>query len=410
MSPSVRRNVLRRALDERGGRRVAHEVRHQLLGDEVRRRRVARENVEDLLAVLDAAPARYPYAEDHFLSRVVRVGVEGERRVDHRIVDAPAGEAARDFLHVLLRIPAVDAERVELHQLARVVLVHAHAAALYGVREQRVPERRMLAATFLDAPFDRVRMQAVDDALEVVEVVEHLGALRHRLEQIAELAQCVLADRAVVFDERERIRDLVGADGEVILPEDRHHLEELPVAGDGAHQDRRRDLSARGRPHRAELRQLLHEHRRLGDFRLERGGIHRRVDGVAAGLAADFRGVGLFADRIAVLVRLRMVGDQFEGRLVGDLEESEHAVGDRIRDPLGMELPVDPRVYAHPLGVGQIGSAGAEGQAVERLPGLGRGVEVGSARRRRPGGDWAPGTGAGRGHDRRDQQNEPTVR
>ena len=56
------------------------------------------------------------------------------------------------------------------------------------------------------------RVQAVDDALPVVEVEQHLGLLRDRAEQIAELAERARANHvAVVLDEGEAVRRL--ADG-----------------------------------------------------------------------------------------------------------------------------------------------------------------------------------------------------
>ena len=256
---------------------------------------------------------------------------------------------------------------MQLHQLARVVLVHADAAAFHRVREQRVAERRVGATPLLQFPLDRIRVEAVDDALIVVEVDEHHGARRDSAKQVAELAQCVLANRAIVLDERERARGLVRAHREMVFPEVRHHLEQLPVARDGANENRGLKLADRRRARRQKLRQLLHQHRRLGHLRLERDGVERRIDRIARGLPANLRRVGLLADGIAVLVGLRVIRVELERRLVRDLEEPEHAVGDWIGDSLGMQLPLDPARHADAFDFRDILVARAESQSIERL-------------------------------------------
>ena len=94
----------------------------------VRGRRMPRDDVEHLLAVLDAAPAgMWPRARPSRRRRAQSCA-EHERAAEIAAVDGPAGERARDLDHVLLRIAAVDAERVQLHQLARVVLVAVRSA------------------------------------------------------------------------------------------------------------------------------------------------------------------------------------------------------------------------------------------------------------------------------------------
>ena len=210
-------------------------------------------------------------------------------------------------------------------------------------------------------------MQAVDDALVVVEVEEHLGALRDGTQQIAEFAERVLSNRAVVLDERERTRNLVHAHREMVFPEVRHHLEQLPIARHGADENRRTELADRRLARRQELGELLHQHRGFGEFRLKRHRVERLRHRIAGCLAANFGGIGLFACLVSVLVRLRMVGIQLERRLVRDLEAREHAVGDGIGDALRVELPIDPGAYADAFDLGEVGGAGAERQAVERL-------------------------------------------
>ncbi len=73
----------------------------------MRRDGTARQNVEHLLAVLDAASRGQDVAEHHLLARVVQLGAENEfaRARQH----APSGERARDLDDVVLRVSAVDA-------------------------------------------------------------------------------------------------------------------------------------------------------------------------------------------------------------------------------------------------------------------------------------------------------------
>ena len=127
----------------------------------LRRRGIAREDVERLLALVDPA-ALDPMAEQSFARKVVarsdRNRIRSVRRCaepqvagdaewkssDHpaagmprrpapalraasrrrrRLRNAPSGEDAGERDDVGLRVPAVDAQGVQLHQLARVVLV-----------------------------------------------------------------------------------------------------------------------------------------------------------------------------------------------------------------------------------------------------------------------------------------------
>ena len=71
----------------------------------------------------------------------------------------------------------------------------------------------------------------------VVEVEEHRRALRGRLEQIAELAEHVRANRvALVFGEQKPGGALARVDVEVVEPEIDEHFLELPLAVDRAQQ------------------------------------------------------------------------------------------------------------------------------------------------------------------------------
>src|ERR1051325_6827989 len=96
----------------------------------MRRRRMRRNDVEDLLAVVHAAARLDLVAEDDLLAGVVQRRHEAELSAPR--IDRPAGKGARDVDHVLLRVTGVDAERVELEELAAVVLVEAARLLLAG--------------------------------------------------------------------------------------------------------------------------------------------------------------------------------------------------------------------------------------------------------------------------------------
>ncbi len=68
-------------------------------------------------------PRRGSHGRERFSGRC-RGGADG-RRTHRSAGRRPAGEAARDFLHIFLRVTAVDAEGVEFHDFARVIFVDA---------------------------------------------------------------------------------------------------------------------------------------------------------------------------------------------------------------------------------------------------------------------------------------------
>ncbi len=103
-------------------------------------------------------------------------------------VEAPAGERARRLLHVLLGVVAL-AEREELHHLAREVLV-----------------RRALAV------------------LRAVEIDEHRRVLGDRMQQRAEIAGGVRAERDVLPVHEARDAHLRLPGNEMVVPEERHAL------------------------------------------------------------------------------------------------------------------------------------------------------------------------------------------
>ena len=136
-------------------------------------------------------PAGNGDAENGLFPFVVSPVVVGERPALIRLVDGPAGEAARHFDDILLRVAAVHAEGVQLHQLARVVLIQA--------------ARGLLGALCSAFGADRLRRYA----LPVVQIKHHGGAIGGGFEQIAELPQHVRADGvALIGGHQNAIRAL----------------------------------------------------------------------------------------------------------------------------------------------------------------------------------------------------------
>src|ERR1051325_25745 len=116
---------------------------------------MARENIENHLAVLFAAARRNLMAEHHLFAIVVHPRAEDELAAPARLIYGPTREAAGDFLHVLLSVAAFDPQRVKLHQLARVVLVDARLAFLELLRNLRAAllfGARLLVIAHLIAP------------------------------------------------------------------------------------------------------------------------------------------------------------------------------------------------------------------------------------------------------------------
>jgi hypothetical protein len=180
MLPLVDEEGLRHPVHQRLRRIVGDEALRQLLGNEVRRGRMPRQNIQHLLAVFDAAAGRDHVAQHDLLALVVQLVVVEEAAAFTRLLNAPAGEAARHFGDVFLRVAAVHAERVQLHQLAPVVLVQAA----------------------LHFPLLVVGVQVRTHGLEIVQEEKHGRTLRGGFQQIAELAEHMRAD-GVAFVLRE---------------------------------------------------------------------------------------------------------------------------------------------------------------------------------------------------------------
>ena len=156
------------------------------------------------------------------LAVVVQGFSEDEARVFLRLLDCPAGEAARHLDDVGLGIPAIDAERVELEQLARVVFVEA---ALGGGLACVQPARRR-------------RRRA-----PVVEVDQHRRAVGGGLEQLGETAQRVRPhDGLFVLGQERGLLVFSGEDVEMVEPEVDQLFLQLLFRGDGAQELGLREL------------------------------------------------------------------------------------------------------------------------------------------------------------------------
>src|SRR5207302_7492505 len=114
-------------VDETLRRIIRHEALRELSRNEVGCGRMARHDIEHLLAVFDAAAGGNRDAEHDLLAGIVEPIIEHETAAELWPVDAPAGEAARRLGHVLLRVAAVYSERVQLQQLAAVILIQTAA-------------------------------------------------------------------------------------------------------------------------------------------------------------------------------------------------------------------------------------------------------------------------------------------
>src|SRR6185437_8331373 len=112
-----------RTVHERRWRGITHEAAYELRGNEVRRRGAMRQDVEHLLAVLDAAARPEGVAQEHLHAGIVHGGTKDEGAALVGSVNAPAGEGTCRRDDVALRVAAVHANGVELHELAAVIFV-----------------------------------------------------------------------------------------------------------------------------------------------------------------------------------------------------------------------------------------------------------------------------------------------
>src|ERR1019366_6109078 len=336
--------------DQLRGRRVAHESAGELERDVLRGGRMPRDDVEDILAVLDAAAGREPVAEDDLRARVVHLRIELERTAaELGTGKGPAGERAGDVDHVLLRVAAVDAERVKLEELAAVVLVEPAAAPRELLLLLRREQSDAAVAACSTATGGRQRHEpwavAVGLTLPVVQIEEHRGALGDRLEQHAEFSERVRADHlALVLRELIALgRPLLDVDREVVEPEVGHDLLELALGKEGTVDASAlrldRDPSGAGRG----LAQL----RTVG--RTELGAVSFRLQALKQ------------------LIRRRILPLELLGAGVVALEGGEVLVALGVADALRVKLQVDPLVDSHgPHGL-RVAGARAESEPAEEV-------------------------------------------
>jgi hypothetical protein len=171
-------------------------------------------------------------------------------------------------------------------------------------------------------------MRAVDTALPVVEVVEHLRTFRDRIEEIAELAERTWTnDVPVVLDDRIAVRALADEHAEMILPEVRHDFLELSFALDGPHDARGHNLAGES------LRDLLRatEEQTIATRIRDSDDIGRRAS---------------LVDALLDFLRVGMIREQFERSLALRLHSRQHAFRECVWNALGIELHLDPPVDA----------------------------------------------------------------
>ena len=176
---------------------------------------MVRHNVDHLFAIGLAAARGNGHAQNGFLTVVVQAGHELELAAALRLVDGPAGEAARHLRDVFLGVAAVHPQGVQLQQLAAVILVQATA-----LRARSAAESLRGSGT---------------DRLPVIQVEQHGRAFGGGFQQVAELAQHVRADGvALVFGGQVTVGSLVHEDVEMVEPEIGQHFVQLAIAIDGA--------------------------------------------------------------------------------------------------------------------------------------------------------------------------------
>ena len=61
------------------------------------------------------------------------IGVEMNGAVEEILADAPSGQSAGCFPHVVLRVSAADAQRVQFHQFAAIVFVGLTRSVLVAI-------------------------------------------------------------------------------------------------------------------------------------------------------------------------------------------------------------------------------------------------------------------------------------
>ncbi len=135
-------------------------------------------------------------------------------------LDGPSGKNARNLRDVSLSVSAVHAERMQLHEFAAVVFIQAF---VLGTQSGSLPW------------LNTCGLRGWTNACPVIQVVEHGWRLGHSRQKVAELAQRVGSDRVTLIAGDEiLVLVFINEDVEMVEPEIRHHLLELPFTVHGA--------------------------------------------------------------------------------------------------------------------------------------------------------------------------------
>ena len=169
------------------------------------------QDVEHTFAIPNASARKNLVAEHSFLAVIVQTGTVQKQSFLVWFLNGPAGETARNFLHVLLGVSAIHAHRVQLHQFARVIFVEAAVdsgglVSFGGIRtgNARTP---------------------------IIKIVKHRRRMRGCAQQIAEPAHNEGTNGfAIETGEQVTIVILVCEDAEMVLPKINHQLVKLSFA------------------------------------------------------------------------------------------------------------------------------------------------------------------------------------
>ncbi len=188
----------------------------------MRRDRAIRKQMQNLHAFRLAVEGELMPQGD-FLSGLVTARVKGVISALVGPLNVPAGKDLRHLGDVALRVSAVDAEGVEFHQLARVVFIESHRTRFSGLA--------------VHAHLGTPRGEGMrTDALGLVEIEEHGGALRGCDEKVFKFAHRMRTDDLVLVVRQIPGREFALAQihVEVVQPEVGHHRFELALAVDVA--------------------------------------------------------------------------------------------------------------------------------------------------------------------------------
>ena len=229
--------------------------------------------------------------------------------------------------------------------------------------------RRLRAEPFVDLQDSARRRTLLRDsgfrgaAHPVVEIEEHRRALRGRLQQLAEAAEHMRANRvALVLADVDLGAPLACEDVEVVEPEIDEHLFELPVAVDGAEQlglgqlGEDLPLAPDGVAHPGAERRAVHWRRHRG-----------RSRGLRPGLRVAAVGVRLLP-LPPLLPRRREVVARDRLRIQRQRRQrGEPSIEVVVGNPLRLQLAVDPRRKTRPGDPIDVAGTCTEGEPVENV-------------------------------------------